>query len=106
MKSGPSNIGKATQVIITDQKAAQVEYAVNATNHIHQGNVQHLVRNIINVDMKIISAFAVGQNKRAREMATIKDHPEVEAQRDVTDPKADAPNQDPEVDPMHEVLTA
>ena len=39
-------------------------------------------------------------------MATIKDHPKLEAQRDVTDPKADAPNQDPEVDPTYEVLTA
>ena len=40
---------------------------------------------------KNISAL-VGQNKRAREMATIKDHPKVGAQRDITDPKADAPD--------------
>ena len=44
------------------------------------------------VDIKTISALVVGKNKRAREMATIKDHPKVGAQRDVTDIKADAPD--------------
>ena len=58
------------------------------------------------MDIKTISAVVVGQNKRAREMATIKDHPEVGAQRDITDLKADAPDQDPEVDPTHEAPTA
>ena len=106
MKLEPSNIGKATQVIITEQKAAQVQYAVNATHHTHQGNVQHLVRNVINVDIKIILVLAVGRNKRAREMATIKDHHKEGAQRDVTDLKADAPDQDQEVDPTHKVPTA
>ena len=36
----------------------------------------------------------------------VKDHPEVGAQRDVTDLKADAPDRDQEVDPTHEVPTA
>ena len=39
-------------------------------------------------------------------MATIKYHPEAEAQRDVTDLKADAPDRDPEADPTHKVPTA
>ena len=92
MKLEPSNTGKTTQVIITEQKAAQVKYAVNAAHRTHQENVQHSVRNVINVDIKIILVLAVGQNKRAREMATIKDHPEVGAQRDITDLKADTPD--------------
>ena len=54
---------------------------------------------------KIISAV-VGQNKRATEMATIKDHPNTRAQRDITDLEADAPDRDPEVDPTHKVHTA
>ena len=49
-----------------------------------------------------ISAFVVGQNKRASEMAAIKDHPEVGAQRDITDLKVDAPDWDQ----GHEVPTA
>ena len=50
----------------------------------------------------------VGQNKRAKEMAMIEDHPELKAQRDITVIKADAPDpdQNPEVDPTHGVPTA
>ena len=85
----------------TEQKAVQVKHAANAAHHTHQENVQHLVRNVINVDLKTISTVVVGRNKRASEMAAIKDHPKVGAQRDVTDIKVDAPDRDQEVDPTH-----
>ena len=43
-------------------------------------------------------------------MAMVEDHPELRAQRDVTDPRPEAdapdPDQDPEVDQIHGVPTA
>ena len=35
-----------------EQKVAQVDHVVNAAHHTHQENVQHLARNVINVDLK------------------------------------------------------
>ena len=60
--------------------------------------------------LKTISAVVVGLSTRAREMATVEDHPELRAQRDITDPRAEAdapdPDQDPTVDPIYGVPTA
>ena len=60
--------------------------------------------------LKIISVAVVGQRTGTKEMATVEDHPELKAQRDITDPKAeaDAPDsdQDPAVDQIQGVPTA
>ena len=80
--------------------------ACSKCSTLYPPNVQHLAKSVTNVDTKTISALVVGRNKRAREMATIKDHSKVGVQRDITDLKADAPDKDPEADPTHEVPIA
>ena len=57
-----------------------------------------MARNVINVDLKIISVAVVGQRARAKEMATVEDHTKLKAQKDVTDQKVEADAPDPEVD--------
>ena len=53
--------GKAR--ITTDPKAGQVEYVINATHHIPQGNAWYLVRNATSVDERIITVHVVDPSK-------------------------------------------
>ena len=96
MKLEPSNRRK---VMDTEQKVAQVDHVINVAHHTHQESVQHLARNVINVDLKTISVAVVGQRTGAKEMAMVEDHPKLKAQRDVTDTEGEADAPDPDQDP-------
>ena len=75
MKSRPSNSRKKTTI---EPRVAQANHAANVAHLTHPENAQHMAKNIISVEIKIILVHVVGQSKRASGMA--KDHPMVGAQ--------------------------
>ena len=100
MRSRPSNSRNVTAI---EPKVAWVRHAVNAAYLTHPENAQHGARNVISVEIKIISVHFVDQSKRASQMA--RNHHKAGAHQEVPKVRADGPGQDPEVDSQPEVPT-
>ena len=97
-----TNSGKATTTI--NPKAVQVEYVMQLI--IPPRECLAFGEKCHKCGQKNHYSTCCRSKQRARGMATVQDHPEVGAQRDVTDLETDTPGQDPEADPIPEVPTA
>ena len=95
MGSRPSNAGMATA---TKAKVAQLNNAASVASFTPDVSSQHGARNVINMEIRIISVHVVGRSRMAR---TVRNLPLAGAPQEVHKVKADGPGQDPEADQGH-----